>query len=90
VVVEYRIWLTPSIPVFYSYYNAVHLHPLQSALRLFEALERNYLDRYPMNLLECRRETPAGTARAEDPATRGSSEAAVAVPAESERRNGKQ
>jgi len=43
-----------------------------------------------MNLLESRRETPTGTARAEDPATRGASEATEAVPAESERRNGKQ
>jgi len=49
-----------------------------------------YLLRFPMNWLECRRESPAGTARAEDPATRGASEAAEAVPAESERRNGKQ
>ena len=32
---------------------------------------------------------PAGTARAEDPATSGASEAAETVPAESERRNGK-
>jgi len=34
--------------------------------------------------------TPAGTARAEDPAASEASEAAEAVPAESERRNGKQ
>ena len=40
--------------------------------------------------LECRRVTPAGTARAEDPATSEGSEAAEAVPAESKCRNGKQ
>ena len=36
------------------------------------------------------RATPAGTARAEGPAASGASEATEAVPAESERRNGKQ
>jgi len=41
-------------------------------------------------LLEVQALTPAGTARAEDPAASGASEAAKAVPAESERRNGKQ
>ncbi len=45
---------------------------------------------YLNNCLKCKRSTPAGTARGEDPGANAVSEAAEAVPAESERWNGKQ